>query len=41
MGNRWGGRNVELGRVNALAAGLFILGLLLTFPPLMDLLQGK
>jgi len=37
----WAGRNVELRRVNFLAAAMFAAGLLLTFPPFMDLLQGK
>lgn len=37
----WGRRNLELRRVNLAAALLFIVGLLLTFPPFMDLLQGK
>jgi hypothetical protein len=37
----WAVRNVRMVRVNLTAAALFILGLLLTFPPFMDLLQGK
>jgi hypothetical protein len=37
----WGGRTVNLGKVNAVAFALLIVGLLLTFPPFMDLLQGK
>ena len=37
----WSGRNLDLRRVNLLAAMLFAIGLLLTFPPFMDLLQGK
>ena len=37
----WSGRNLDLRRVNLLAATLFTVGLLLTFPPFMDLLQGK
>ena len=37
----WAGRNLRLGRINLIAAGLFTAGLLLTFPPFMDLLQGR
>ena len=37
----WGRRNLELRRVNLATVLLFIVGLLLTFPPFMDLLQGK
>jgi hypothetical protein len=37
----WSGRNLDLRRINLLAATLFAIGLLLTFPPFMDLLQGK
>jgi hypothetical protein len=37
----WSGRNLDLRRINLLAAALFAIGLLLTFPPFMDLLQGK
>jgi hypothetical protein len=37
----WSGRDIDLHRVNLLSAVLFVVGLLLTFPPLMDLLQGK
>lgn len=37
----WGQRNLELRRVNLATGLLFIVGLLLTFPPFMDLLQGK
>jgi hypothetical protein len=37
----WTVRNVRMTRINLAAAALFILGLLLTFPPVMDLLQGK
>lgn len=37
----WGGRNVSLKAVNWATAVMVILGLLLTFPPVMDLLQGK
>lgn len=37
----WARRSVELRRINLLAAALLIAALLLTFPPFMDLLQGK
>ena len=37
----WSGRNLDLRRINLLALALVIVGLLLTFPPFMDLLQGK
>ncbi len=37
----WSARNLDLGRINLLAMALIVAGLLLTFPPVMDLLQGK
>jgi hypothetical protein len=37
----WAHRNIGLRPINLLAAMLLIAGLLLTFPPFMDLLQGK
>jgi hypothetical protein len=37
----WGTKTVALGKVNSIAFALLIVGLLLTFPPFMDLLQGK
>jgi len=37
----WGSRNVNLGRVNIVAFLMLTAGLLLTFPPFVDLLQGK
>lgn len=37
----WARRNVNLRRISVLATLLFIVGLLLTFPPFMDLVQGK
>lgn len=39
--NRWHARNVDTGKVIAAAFALLAVGLLLTFPPFMDLLQGK
>ncbi len=41
LSRTWASRNVGLGRVNAAAFLMLAAGLLLTFPPLMDLLQGK
>jgi len=38
---RWGTRDVVIVRVNAAAFLMLIAALLLTFPPVMDLLQGK
>ena len=37
----WRARTVSMSRINTLSALLFVGGLLLTFPPVMDLLQGK
>jgi hypothetical protein len=37
----WRAKNVALGKVNAAAFLLLALGILLTFPPFADLLQGK
>lgn len=37
----WRAREINLARVNAAAFLMLIAGLLLTFPPFMDLLQGK
>jgi len=41
LGSRWRTRTVDLGKVNVLAFVLLVVGFLLTFPPFMDLLQGK
>jgi hypothetical protein len=41
LSRRWAGRNVNFHRVNWAALVMIALGLLLTFPPVMDLLQGK
>lgn len=41
LGRLWGRKNVGLGAVNLVAFALLAIGLLLTFPPFMDLLQGK
>jgi len=37
----WGARNVDFRRINMAALVLIVAGALLTFPPFMDLLQGK
>ena len=41
LARAWSGRNCQLGRINLLALTLTIVSLLITFPPFMDLLQGK
>ena len=41
LGRRWSSRQVNLARVNAAAFAMLAAGLLLTFPPFMDLLQGR
>jgi hypothetical protein len=41
LSRRWAAREVNLVRVNVAAFAMLIAGLLLTFPPFMDLLQGK
>jgi hypothetical protein len=41
LSRHWVARNPNLHRINLASALLFVVGLLLTFPPLMDLLQGK
>ena len=41
LSRRWAQREIPLRSVSRAAAVLFGVGLLLTFPPFMDLLQGK
>lgn len=41
LARRGGTKTVAMGKVNAAAFLLLAVGLLLTFPPVMDLLQGK
>lgn len=41
LAKRWDGRDVAAGRVSVIAFMLLAVGFLLTFPPFMDLLQGK
>jgi hypothetical protein len=38
---KWSSRTVAITRVNTGAFALLVIGFLLTFPPFMDLLQGK
>jgi hypothetical protein len=41
LGRAWRAKNVSMIPTNVIAFGLLLVGLLLTFPPFMDLLQGK
>lgn len=41
LSRRWTQRDVRLGPVNAAAFAMLAVALLLTFPPVMDALQGK
>jgi hypothetical protein len=41
LARRWGTMTVALARINLVAFGLLAVGVLLTFPPVMDLIQGK
>jgi hypothetical protein len=41
LARRWNGRTVALAKVNLAAFLLLLVGLLLTFPPVMDFIQGK
>ncbi len=41
LGRRWANRQVAIAKVNFAAFVLLALSLLMTFPPFMDLLQGK
>ncbi|PPQ29150.1 hypothetical protein [Rhodopila globiformis] len=41
LARRWSGRDVNLVPINLAAVTMLIAGLLLTFPPFMDLLQGR
>ena len=38
---QWGTKTVALARINLLAFALLAVGVLLTFPPVMDLIQGR
>jgi heme/copper-type cytochrome/quinol oxidase subunit 1 len=37
----WGTKTVDVVRINRISFALLVVGFLLTFPPFMDLLQGK
>ena len=41
LAKRWQTKNVGMGTVNVVSFVLLAVGFLLTFPPFMDLLQGK
>lgn len=41
LARMWGARDISLKAVNWTAALMIVAGLFLTFPPFMDLLQGK
>jgi hypothetical protein len=41
LSRRWQSESVNMVKVNAWSYALLVAGFLLTFPPFMDLLQGK
>lgn len=41
LDKKWSAREVNMGRVSIVAFVLLAIGFALTFPPIMDLLQGK
>jgi hypothetical protein len=41
LARRWAKAAVQMSRVNMISFALLAIGVLLTFPPVMDLLQGK
>ena len=41
LGRLWASKTVAMGRVTLVSFALLLVGFLLTFPPFMDLLQGK
>ena len=41
LAQKWDGRDVALSRISMVAFVLLAVGFFLTFPPVMDLLQGK
>jgi len=41
LSRRWSAQTVALAKVNLVAFALLVVGMLLTFPPVMDLIQGK
>ncbi len=41
LARMWGTKAIEIGKINVISFALLAVGFLLTFPPFMDLLQGK
>jgi len=41
LARRWSTRTLDLRLIGGVSAAMILAGLLLTFPPFMDLLQGK
>jgi len=41
LGRQWSGKTIALAKVNLASFLLLLVGVLLTFPPVMDLIQGK
>ena len=41
LAKRWRRKNISIGKINAVGLVLLALGILLTFPPFADFLQGK
>jgi hypothetical protein len=41
LARSWRGKSVSMGKINAFALLLLVTGLLLSFPPIADFLQGK
>ena len=41
LGRAWANKTVDIGKVNLVSFALLAVGFLLTFPPFIDLLQGK
>ena len=41
LARSWNGRSLSMGKINATAFLLLVVGLLLSFPPFADFLQGK
>src|ERR1019366_2156354 len=41
LSRRWARRDVNLARINAASFAMFVAAILITFPPIMDFLQGK
>ncbi len=41
LAKRWRWKNISIGKINTIGLVLLALGILLTFPPFADFLQGK